>query len=73
MADHEIPPPIHGPHDDVPRGGSWARWTAISLALVLAVAIAPQSWKLPLGILSILALLVGLGKLVLTKGGERDG
>jgi hypothetical protein len=73
MADHDFPNPLHGPDDDVPRGGSWVRWTAISLALVLAVAFAPQSWKLPLGILSVLTLLVGLGKLVLTKSGERDG
>ena len=70
MADHDLPPPTHGPDDDVPRGGSWAIWAAISVALVLAVAMAPQRWKVPLGILSILALLIGVGKLMLSAGGK---
>ena len=71
MAEHDLPPPLHGPDDDVPRGGSWVLWTAISLALVLAVAMAPQRWKVPLGILSMLALLLGVGKLALSAGGKR--
>ena len=45
-----------------------------SVALVVAVAFAPQSWKLPLGALSILTLLLGVGMLILGergRGGER--
>lgn len=67
MADHDLHPPTHSADDDIPRGGPWVKWTAISIALVLAVAIAPESWELPLGALSILALLVGVGTLVLKK------
>lgn len=72
MTDDDLRPPLHGPDDEVPRGGAWARWTAISFALVLAVAIAPQSWKIPLATLSMLALLLGVGKLMLGAGGKRN-
>jgi hypothetical protein len=69
MADHDLPPPTHA--DDVPRGGPWVICIAISIALVLAVAFAPQRWKLPLAAISILTLLVGVGMLILSRGGER--
>jgi hypothetical protein len=69
MADHDHSPPTDDHHDDHhPRGGPWVRWTVISFALILGVAMAPQSWKVPLGALSILALLVGVGSLMLGKG-----
>ena len=73
MADHDMPPPTHNHGDEVPRGGRWATWIAISLALVLGVAVAPQSWKMPLGALSILTLLVGVGMLMLGASGKDDG
>ena len=73
MADHDIPPPLHGPDDDVPRGGRWATYIAISFGLILGVAVVPQPWKVPLGALSIVALLIGVGILMLGEGGKRDG
>ncbi len=64
MADKDLPPPTHTHHDDVPRGGRWATYIAISFALILAVAMAPQSWKIPLAALSILTLVIGVGMLM---------
>jgi len=71
MADRDIPPPLHGPDDDVPRGGPWAIYIAISFALILAIAVAPQSWKIPLGALSIITLLIGVGMLMRGAAGKR--
>jgi hypothetical protein len=67
MAELDIPPPTHNHGDEVPRGGRWAIYTTISVASALAIAIAPQSLKVPLGALSILTLIVGVGMLMLKK------
>ena len=72
MPDQDFSLPTDGHHDDHPRGGPWVRWTVISFVLILGVAIAPQSWKLPLGALSILALLAGVGSLMLGASRKRD-
>ena len=62
----------HDPHHDLPRGGPWAICIAISIALVVAAAIAPQRWKMPLGVLSMLALVLGVGMLLLSAGPKYD-
>ncbi|HEX5408150.1 MAG TPA: hypothetical protein VFW89_00085 [Gemmatimonadaceae bacterium] len=62
----------HDPHHDLPRGGPWAICIAISVALVVAVAIAPQRWKMPLGVASMVALVLGVGMLLLSAGPKRD-
>jgi hypothetical protein len=74
MAKNDTPPPnhdhLHDPHDDgVPRGGRWATFMAISLALVFAIVIAPDALKIPLAVLSILTLLLGIGMLMM--GGKK--
>lgn len=64
MTEDDSHPPLHHPHDDVPRGGPWVRVILVSVGLVGAVAIAPESWEIPLGALSILTLLIGVGMLM---------
>ncbi len=70
MEDREPSPPHHDPHDGVPRGGRWVRWIGISIALVIGVAIAPQSLKLPIGAVSIITLLIGVKMLMTGKPEE---
>jgi hypothetical protein len=69
MAEHDIdiPPPTHNHGDEVPRGGRWAVYSAISVASAVAIAIAPQILKVPLGALSVLTLILGVGMLLLKK------
>jgi hypothetical protein len=64
MEDRELPHPTHDPHDGVPRGGHWVRWIVASFVLIVGVAFAPESWKMPLGALSIVALIVGVALLM---------
>jgi hypothetical protein len=66
MTERDIPPPTHTHEDDVPRGGPWVRYVTISFALILAMTVVPQSWKLPLAALSIVTMVVGVG--ILMKG-----
>ncbi|HET7550898.1 MAG TPA: hypothetical protein VFK04_06385 [Gemmatimonadaceae bacterium] len=70
--DHDLPPPLHGPDDEVPRGGRWAICSMISFASALAIAIVPQPLKVPLGVLSVLALFLAIGMLMLGPGAKRD-
>ncbi len=74
MAKHDLPRPApddHHDHDDsAPRGGRWAAFMAISLALVFAIAISPQPLKIPLAVLSMLTLFVGIGMLMWGKREE---
>lgn len=67
MAEHDTPPPTHNHGDEVPRGGRWAIYATISVASALAIAIAPQILKVPLGALSVLTLVLGVGMLMLKK------
>jgi hypothetical protein len=67
MAEHDLPPPTHTHEDDIPRGGPWVRYIAISFALVLAMLFVPQSWKMPLAILSIVSMVAGIGMLMVKR------
>ena len=63
--------PVHTKHH--PRGGKWAAAMGASVACVPLVAIAPESWKLPIGIASMLFLTVSLILLGTAEVRDRRG
>jgi len=60
MEERDLAHSAHDPHDGVPRGGHWVRWVVASFALILCITFAPESWKMVLGALSIVTLLIGV-------------
>jgi hypothetical protein len=49
---------VHTSHR--PRAGKWAAAMGVSVACIPLVAIAPESWKVPLGIASMVFLAISL-------------
>jgi hypothetical protein len=74
MADHERPNAFEAtqePH--APRGGVWALFATLSLGFIPLTAIAPESWKIPLAIVSLVFLALTLFALMRSARWERSG
>jgi hypothetical protein len=73
MLEHDRPEDDTVPTGDIPRGGTWAAALAVSVGCIPLIAIAPQSWKVPLGIASMVFLAISVILLGISEVRDRRG